>query len=478
MRNLRSWILIGVLAAFLCIGPAYGRDMRDKHVQEQSDKAALLEKAAAEKEASQKAAAESRARVLIDREELRKAVSALRSGNAKISETVNQLEARQRFLAEKEKQLFPQVTEMDGMVRELVGVIRITAKDIGSFIDQNLQSALGRAGDDFLKAVAEQSQFPGMNDIRRMVDLLFDEIQASGEVRLQNGSIVDRSGAAVDTQVLTIGNFTAAYRIGRETGFLTYSPAGRKLFALSRLPTGRMQRQIEAYMDGRSEAVPMDISRGGALRQLTHALSFRELIPKGGPIVWPIVLILVLAVGIVAERVIFLWRKRFDADGLIHRIHTLAADCNWEGCRKACAENAGKPVARVVAAGLNFCRMGREEMENALQEAILKEIPYMERFLNTLEMLAAIAPLLGLLGTVTGMIGTFHVITQHGTGDARLMSGGISEALVTTMLGLAVAIPIMLAHTLLSRAVEKHIGRMEEKAVALVNIVHKSRDLS
>jgi biopolymer transport protein ExbB len=91
-------------------------------------------------------------------------------------------------------------------------------------------------------------------------------------------------------------------------------------------------------------------------------------------------------------------------------------------------------------------------MENALQEAILREVPPMERFLSTLGMLAAIAPLLGLLGTVTGMIGTFHVITQHGTGDPRMMSGGISEALVTTMLGLSVAIPIMLAHTLLTGA--------------------------
>jgi biopolymer transport protein ExbB len=120
--------------------------------------------------------------------------------------------------------------------------------------------------------------------------------------------------------------------------------------------------------------------------------------------------------------------------------------------------------------------MKREAMENALQEAILREIPPMERFLSTLGMLAAIAPLLGLLGTVTGMIDTFHVITQHGTGDPRMMSGGISEALVTTMLGLSVAIPIMLAHTLLNRTVDTRIGQMEEKAISLVNMVHKNRN--
>ncbi len=102
----------------------------------------------------------------------------------------------------------------------------------------------------------------------------------------------------------------------------------------------------------------------------------------------------------------------------------------------------------------------------------------MERFLSTLGMLATIAPLLGLLGTVTGMIDTFHVITLHGTSDPRLMSGGISEALVTTMLGLSVAIPLMLAQNLLNRAVDREIGVMEEKAVSLVNLIHKSRERS
>jgi len=115
-------------------------------------------------------------------------------------------------------------------------------------------------------------------------------------------------------------------------------------------------------------------------------------------------------------------------------------------------------------------------MENVLQEAILAQIPPIERFLSTLGMLAAIAPLMGLLGTVTGMINTFHVITYYGAGDPRMMSGGISEALVTTMLGLTVAIPIMLFHTLLSRRVETQISTMEEKSVSFVNMVFKARN--
>ena len=149
---------------------------------------------------------------------------------------------------------------------------------------------------------------------------------------------------------------------------------------------------------------------------------------------------------------------------------------DWEGCRTFLELGHKKLIPKVLLTALAFKDQTRQDMENALQEAILGEIPRIERFLSTLGMLAAIAPLLGLLGTVTGMINTFHVITYYGTGDPRMMSGGISEALVTTMLGLSVAIPIMMAHTFLSRRVETQISKMEEKSVAFVNLVFMNRN--
>jgi len=123
--------------------------------------------------------------------------------------------------------------------------------------------------------------------------------------------------------------------------------------------------------------------------------------------------------------------------------------------------------------GLLARRESRETLESVLQEAILKELPRLERALPLLNIMGAVAPLLGLLGTVTGMIGTFEVINVYGTGDPRLLSGGISVALVTTMLGLCVAIPIMLLHTVLNRQVEHIVGDMEEKSVTLTNIIHR-----
>jgi len=475
MKHFLCRVLIGSLSLLFLSSPLYGRDMRELQVRAQQSKEALMQKAAAELQAAEQEAAQSRGRIINDKSALKTAIAKLQTQNRQLQKEVEKLTVEYRALDEKEKILSQKLAETDSMVRELVGVIRISAKDLSALMNENLQTALAGKTSDFLEAIAGQSKFPGMEDIRKMTETLFDQIKMSGEVSLKKGIMVNRAGGEVEADILSLGCFTAAYRLGREVGFLNYSEAGQKLYALSRLPSGRLQKQISHYMEGRDEAVPMDVSRGAALRQLTHELSLWQQIPKGGPIVWPILAILGLGVAIVIERVIFLLRRRFDADSMIDRINDLAAHQNWDACQKACAPYVEKAVVRVVKAGLNCCHLAREEMENALQEAILKEIPPMERYLSTLGMLAAIAPLLGLLGTVTGMIDTFHVITQHGTGDPRMMSGGISVALVTTMLGLSVAIPILFAHTLLSRAVDNMIGQMEEKAVALVNIVHKNR---
>ena len=453
----------------------YGNDMRVLNEKARDAKNSLKQKAALELEAAEREAEESKKRIMADRSALKKAISALEAESLKLKQEIERLTTESLNMQKNEKQLIQKLDETDSMINELVGVIRVNAKDISALADENLQSAWIEQDPEFLSAVAGQSKFPGMDDIRMMVNILFNQIRTSGEVTLRRGNIINRSGEEEEADILAVGCFTAAYRTNNESGFLNYSTAGRKLYALSRLPEGRIQRQISRYMDGKEDAAPIDVSRGAGLRQLTHKLSLLEQVSNGGPLVWPILIILGLGIIIVLERTCFLFCRRMDSDKLIRQVQDLASGQGWEACKNTCRTYTKKPLARVLNAGLNCCHMSREDMENALQEAILTEIPSMERFLSTLGMLAAIAPLLGLLGTVTGMIDTFHVITLHGTGDPRMMSGGISVALVTTMLGLTVAIPIMLAHTLLSRAVENRISEMEEKAVALVNTVHKTR---
>ncbi len=476
-RSLLRYLFILVLIINTSAINAFGEDMREMSFQARQSREALLQKARAEEKDARKASDISLEAIAKDRRSLEQALEAIEKRVQSFEKEVKQLSEEADQLAIDERALSEKLALTDSVAKELVGVIRINAKDMDAMIDRCLQTALLDERPDFLEAIAGQAKFPGMEDVEHMVETMWEQVRQAGDVRLTRGAIIDRFGNTIEADILLLGNFTAAYRTGEEVGFLTYSPAGQKLFALSRLPSHRFQKQLKRYMAGEDDAVPMDVSRGAALSQLTHELNLWQQIPKGGPIVWPILAILGLGVLIILERLYFLFRRKFNADHLTRRIAMMAEAQDWKGCQAACKHYAEKPAARVLTAGLSCCQMGRETMENALQEAILREVPPMERFLSTLGILAAIAPLLGLLGTVTGMIDTFHVITRHGTGDPRMMSGGISEALVTTMLGLSVAIPIMLAHTLLSRAVDKHIGQMEEKAVALVNIVEKNRNL-
>jgi biopolymer transport protein ExbB len=180
---------------------------------------------------------------------------------------------------------------------------------------------------------------------------------------------------------------------------------------------------------------------------------------------------------LIIYKFVFLNRVHGNTDRVMSEVSRLASRGDWAGCEAVVRKHKDKkmPVIEVVADGLSARDEDRATLESVMQESILRELPRVERGLSMLAVFGAVAPLLGLLGTVTGMIETFRVITLYGTGDPRLMSSGISEALITTELGLAVAIPIMLFHTFLSRRANAIIGEMEEKAVHLSNIILKEK---
>jgi biopolymer transport protein ExbB len=449
--------------------------MRQIHIQARQKQQEMLEKAREDKEAAQKEAARERKEILQSRKSLNQAIAKLKAKNQKHKDGIASQQEKLELLSTQEKKIDEDIEATSSTVNELAGAIRVNAKDIDALVqDSGLRLSEPQAR-EILDGIIQEDEFPGMDDIRMMSGLLQEYIHRSGQVRIDTQEIVDRSGDVAEAEVLFIGDFTAAYCLPDENGFLDHSSDRGHLFALSSLPSWRMQKAINNYMDGEGMAVPMDISRGGALRQLTYKLSPWEQLMEAGPLVWPIIFLFGLGLLIILERMLFMFRKRFQAESFMHTLGKRLRDGRIDICRQNCDQHPQKPLPRVIKAGLACCHLPREEMENALQEAILREIPPMERFLSTLGMLAAIAPLFGLLGTVTGMINTFQVITVHGTGDPGIMSGGISEALVTTMLGLSVAIPMLMAHTWLSRAVEYRIGEMEEKAMSLVNMIHTTK---
>ena len=477
-RLLEKWLIPAVVATGLLLPGAYppmAEDMREDRMVVEEQKAALLKAVEAEKAAAEAAAEESRKRILADRGTLVAAVAEQKARLARLEEEHGRLEIQLADTIKTEKELNAALARADDMVGELTGVIRISARDLNALMAQSLQTAFAPEQIQRLEAIADQSSFPGMADIQKLVDLYFTEINRSGEVRIEEGPFIRPTGETARGKILVLGNFTAAYQKDGAVGFLNYTPENMRLQALAKPPKRSIRHQLADYMDGRTPDVPIDISRGAALRQMAHGTGLLDKIPQGGPIVWPILGILAAAALITLERGVHLARKALNAGRFMTAVFELAVRKDWPACEALCRKHSKKPLARVILSGIGFVDQKREDMENAVQEAILREIPPLEKYLSTLGMLAAIAPLLGLLGTVTGMINTFHMITFYGTGDARMMSGGISEALVTTMLGLMVAIPIMFVHTLLSRKVETLIGEMEEKAVSFINMVFKTR---
>jgi biopolymer transport protein ExbB len=459
-------IVVSLVAVVLLFTSAFAEDMREAARKAEKDRADALLRAEEIEE-----------RILADRDKLIAEVERLEAEERVLEDEVARLERQVADYELSLERLEDRWARRELDFKEVSGNVRVVARDLEAMLQQTPMTALDPGRLDVVQPLLEQGYFPDIDDISAMAEVFFSEIRLAGEVGMVEAQYVGRDGEDHSGTVLTLGRFTTAYRENGEIGFLNYSPDGRRFYAMSALPSRRVQGQIKNYMEGKSETVPIDLSGGAALRQITHKTSLTEQLRAGGPIVYPILAIAVAALVIVINKIIFLGKVRRNTGKYMTRVNRLAAEGNWEECEAIVRRHKGEhsPVNHVIEAGLTARCEDRETQESILQEAILREIPRLERGLSPLAIFGAVAPLLGLLGTVTGMIETFRVITLFGTGDPKLMSGGISEALVTTELGLAVAIPIMLLHTFLQRRVDHIIGEMEEKAVSLTNIMQKER---
>ena len=193
-----------------------------------------------------------------------------------------------------------------------------------------------------------------------------------------------------------------------------------------------------------------------------------ELVRAGGPFMWPIIVCSIAAVGILLERLWTLQRKRVLPQDLIKKVSDLA-EKNQVTPKVIEALEKNSPLGRVLAAALANRDRGREIMMERVQDTGRHVVHELERFLNSLGTIASISPLLGLLGTVTGIIRAFNAVMLGGMGDPRMLAGGISEALVTTAGGLAVAIPSFIAYRYLRGKVERIVIEMEKIAVAFAD---------
>ncbi len=200
-----------------------------------------------------------------------------------------------------------------------------------------------------------------------------------------------------------------------------------------------------------------------------------EWLMKGGWLMVPLLMASVLALAIVAERY---WALRRSA---VAPSHLVSQILGWHREKRLDDDNIAdlyhsSPLGRMLAAGLINRNHSREVMRESLEESGRHEVHELERYLSALGTIAAGTPLIGLLGTVIGMIKVFEAITANGIGDPAVLSTGISEALITTAAGLSIAIPSLIFHRLLRRKVDELVVEMEQAAIRVVEIIHGDRE--
>ena len=199
-----------------------------------------------------------------------------------------------------------------------------------------------------------------------------------------------------------------------------------------------------------------------------------QVLSAGGWVMPFIVLCSIIALAICIERQIALNRKKIAPP---HLLATVWQQLRGEGldAQRLKSLRQGSPLGAILAAGLANRHQGRDVMRESIQEAASHVIHQLERYLNTLGTVAAVTPLMGLLGTVLGMISVFTEITTHGTGNAGALAGGISEALITTAAGLAVAIPSLVMHRYYTSRIESIVVDLEREAIKLVDAIHSNQ---
>ncbi|ODN66609.1 MotA/TolQ/ExbB proton channel family protein [Methylophaga muralis] len=359
----------------------------------------------------------------------------------------DEFEENEFKLAEKESQL----QERSGSLGELFGSVRQMANDSRAVIETSMTTVQYPERVAFLTGLSERKQQPTIDELRELWLVLQHEMTHSGKVEQFKAQVITANGEVAERDVTRVGVFTA-FSDGK---FLRYMSENRTLVELARQPVQRLRDQVEAFENsdaGELKTVVVDPTRGAIMALLVQTPDLRERIQQGG---WIGYIILFLgAIGLLIALIRFVTLIRLER-GVSKQ-------------QKTKELNLKNPLGRILSVYSDKIAQDVETLSLKLDEAILRETPSIERGLITLAILAAVAPMLGLLGTVSGMIETFQAITLFGTGDPKLMSGGISQALVTTELGLAVAIPILLIHSALSSKSNRLIQILDEESAAIV----------
>lgn len=336
-----------------------------------------------------------------------------------------------------------------GTLGETFGVVRQISGDAKSTYSQSLTNLQFPSRIDFLADLAERKALPSVPELEKLWFTLLNEIYESGKVVLFDSPVLDTSGEAENQKVLRIGQFNAI----SSKKYLRFIPEQQVLEYLESNPPStrssvRALSKLES--DGYAEFA-IDPTRGSLLSLILQNPGFFERINQGGFVGYLILLILLLGLTMSGLRFKFLRDEKISIDSELS-----------SGDLKS-----GSPLYEINEI-ISDSSLDQEKLENKIEAVLSNVEPVYEKNLSTVKLLAAVAPLLGLLGTVIGMIETFQAITLFGTGDPKLMADGISQALVTTMLGLITAVPLLFMHNQLDTRSREIIQIIEEQAIGRI----------
>ncbi|MBJ6948181.1 MotA/TolQ/ExbB proton channel family protein [Vibrio cholerae] len=336
-----------------------------------------------------------------------------------------------------------------GSLGEMFGVVRQNAKELQSELDQSVTGVELRAHQQSIDDVVAAKTLPSMVQLRGLWQAMSEEIRASGQVQTTEIQWLNGQGETQTVPALRLGSLGLI----SEQGYVKWDNARQQALSYQQLPSDFPTfSHIRTLVDGDVVTMKVDPSRGVLLEQLALTPTLSQRLQAGG-VIGNVILVL-LGVGLI----IALYRGAILAT-LRQKIKAQLKNPEQPG---------NNPLGRILAVYNKEQQRSVEALELRLLEAVVDEQNHLETGLSMLKLLAALAPMLGLLGTVTGMIETFQVITQFGNGDPKVMAGGISMALVTTVEGLIAAIPLLLAHNILSAQAEAIRNILEKQGIGLV----------
>ncbi|MBU2978029.1 MotA/TolQ/ExbB proton channel family protein [Alteromonas sp. C1M14] len=379
---------------------------------------------------------------------LRKAQANLKAEQDRGDRLSNQFSANEDTLNEKAAEL----DQATGTLGEMFGVVRQASSEAFGRISTSIVSAQFPGRDDFLAEMSEDSK--GLPNIQELEDLWFalqTEMTQSGQVVRFNTNVVNLEGGTSDQTVVRVGTFNLV----SDQGYLAYDVENEVVQPLGRQPDGYLVASAQDMTDNTSGFVPFyaDPSQGAILGLLKQKATMMERYHAGGVVGYVItgMLVIGLLIGLFKLIQLFLTGTKIKSQ-----------------LKNPGNPSSSNPLGRILMVYKNNKGADAENLELKLDEAILKELPTIESGINVIKIFAAIAPLLGLLGTVLGMIATFQTITLFGTGDPRMMAGSISMALVTTAQGIIAALPLILTHSIVASRSKSIVHILDEQTAGII----------